>query len=157
MDRELADGPYAVPSLHRRNLRPGRYYEHTKRLLEHFPRSSLLVLLMEDLTSDPAKLYRQLCDHIGVNSTALPENLGATFNRISPVRSKLVRRTTLKLDLPRRLPRDVYLRFDRLNRRVGERYPPLDLETRQVLLDYYAADTDALEEWLGRDLSAWRR
>jgi hypothetical protein len=42
----------------------------------------------------------------------------------------------------------------RLNARPA---PVLDQPTRQRLLDLYREDTLALEDLLGRDLSAWRR
>jgi hypothetical protein len=153
---EMDGGTPAVPPPHHSYLRVGRYHENLQRFLDYFPRSALLVMLMEDLAQDPAGTYRQLCRHIGVEATELPTNLGTAFNATKPVRSKAVRRFMLRSRAFKRLPRDWGLWLDRLNR-VKSGYPPLDPVMRQRLLDYYADDTTALAELLDRDLSAWLR
>jgi hypothetical protein len=39
---------------------------------------------------------------------------------------------------------------------VGQRVPPLKAETRALLLDRFREDTERLEAFLDRDLSAWK-
>ncbi|MDX6286197.1 MAG: hypothetical protein QOG53_1682 [Frankiales bacterium] len=153
VDIELTSGARAVPQPHRPYLRGGKYFEHLQRLLDHYPRSSVLVLLMDDLETDPATTYRQLCAHIGVASDPLPENLGRRYNRTMPVRSRLVRKIMMRSKLDR-LPGYTGLLLDSFNRDKGG-YAPLDASMRQRLLDYYRDDTTALANWLGRDLSSW--
>src|SRR3954452_8217692 len=136
LDREEQGGVEAVPQPHASYLRGGRYYEHLQRLLVHYPRESVLVLLMDDLEDDPASVYRALCNHIGVDAEPLPENLGRRYNRTMPVRSKLVRKTMVRYRLDKRLPRNLGQYIDYFNRDKGA-YPELDDATRQRLLAYY--------------------
>lgn len=154
VELELRDGPKAVEPPHRPYLRGGLYSEHLQRLFAHFPRSAVLVLLMDDLESDPAGTYRQLCDHIGVASDPLPENLGRRYNRTMPVRSTLVRRVMVRYKLDKRLPGGQLL--DYFNRDKSS-YEPLDPAMRQRLLEYYRDDTAALAAMLDRDLSHWQK
>jgi hypothetical protein len=154
VELELTRGPKAIPEPHRPYLRGGRYHEHLQRLLTHYPRDSVLVLLMDDLEDEPAGAYRQLCSHIGVASEPLPDNLGRRYNRTMPVRSKLLRKTMVRLNLEKRLPGSIGQYLDYFNRDKGE-YEPLDPTMRQRLLDYFCDDTTALARWLGRDLSHW--
>jgi hypothetical protein len=154
VDLELTAGPQAIAEPHRPYLRGGLYYEHLQRLTAHYPRSAVLVLLMDDLESDPAGVYRGLCAHIGISSDPLPDNLGRRYNRTMPVRSKLVRKVMVRYRLDKRLPKNIGQYLDYFNRDKGS-YEPLDPGMRQRLLDYYRDDTTALADWLGRDLSHW--
>ena len=156
IDSELAGGVQAVPQPHHPYLRSGRYYEHLQRLLQYYPRSALLVLLMDDLATDPEGTYKQLCEHIGVASDVLPPNLGRTYNRTRPVRSKMIRRLIVRYQLDRRLPGNTGLLLDYFNREKGG-YPELDPAMRRRLLEYYATDTTSLADWMHRDLSHWMR
>jgi hypothetical protein len=154
VELELTRGPKAIPEPHRPYLRGGRYHEHLQRLLAHYPRDSLLVLLMDDLEDEPAGAYRQLCSHIAVASEPLPDNLGRRYNRTMPVRSKLLRKAMVRFNVEKRLPGSIGQYLDYFNRDKGE-YEPLDPTMRQRLLDYFRDDTTALARWLGRDLSHW--
>jgi hypothetical protein len=156
VERELAGGVEAVPQPHAPYLRGGRYHEHIQRFLQHYPRSSLLVLLMDDLKREPVRVYRELCAHIAVDSDPLPENLGRRYNRTMPVRSRTMRKVMVRLNLEKRLPGSLGQYLDYFNRDKGE-YEPLDDDMRGQLLDYYRDDTTALAQWLGRDLSGWMR
>jgi hypothetical protein len=152
IDLEIDRGVDAIPQPHRPYLRGGLYHQQLQRLTDHFDRSAVLVLLNDDLESDPATTYRELCAHIGVASEPLPENLGRRYNRTMPVRSTFVRKVMVRYKLDKRLPGGQLL--DYFNRDKGE-YEPLSERTRARLLDYYRDDTTALATWLGRDLSAW--
>ncbi len=156
LDLEEQGGARAVPLPHAAYLRGGRYHEHIQRLLQHYPRSALLVLLMDDLEGDPATTYRQLCAHLGISSEPLPENLGRRYNRTMPVRSKLVRKVMVRYQLDKRLPKNIGQYLDYFNRNKNP-YPELDQATRRRLLDYYRDDTTALATFLNRDLSPWLR
>lgn len=156
LDLEEKGGVEAVPLPHAAYLRGGRYHEHIQRWLRHYPRSALLVLLMDDLERDPAGVYRQLCAHIGVGSEPLPDNLGRRYNRTMPVRSKFLRKVMVRYRLDKRLPGNAGQYLDYFNRDKGN-YEPLDSATRQRLLDYYRDDTTALADFLDRDLTSWLR
>jgi hypothetical protein len=156
LDIEDTGGIEAVPAPHAAYLRGGRYFEHLQRWLQHYPREALLVLLMDDLQSDPAAVYRQLCAHVGVSSEPLPDNLGRRYNRTMPVRSKTLRRLMVRYRLDKRLPGGLGQYLDYFNR-DKRRYDALDDATRARLLAYYRDDTTNLAAFLDRDLSHWLR
>lgn len=140
-------------------VRSRLYHAHLTRWLAAFPRDQLLILLHDDLARDPATVLLALYRHIGVS----PEEahpLDARHNVGSAPRSARLYRWMQNAGSSRRvlrvLPgsRSVQAAALRLNTRP---LPVLDLSTRQRLLDLYREDTVALEDLLGRDLSAWRR
>ena len=51
---------------HSAYLARGLYAGQLERWLEHFPREQLLVLRAEDMLADPAGIYRQVLDHVGL-------------------------------------------------------------------------------------------
>lgn len=140
---------------HDRYLRVGRYAEHLERFYEHFPRERVLVRLTEDLSERSAETYGEICEFIGVDPMEPPENVGKVYNRTRPVRSATVRKAMVATHSGRWAPR-LTKAIDRWNR--PERgYPPLDAETRAMLLRYFEPYNASLEKLIGRDLSAWNR
>jgi hypothetical protein len=126
----------------------GHYIEQLRNVESLFPRSSLLVLLFDDVLADPAAAFARVCAHIGVSTGVAPPEPTRRVNRYGSFRSVRLRNATRKL--PVRL-RDA---IGRVNRRDLD-YPPMDPDTRARLVEEFRADNDALAEWLGRDLSAW--
>ena len=134
----------------------GRYLPQLERVTAVFPRSSLLVLLFEDLRSDPEGTFAAVCRHIGVDDTFRPPNLGKALNPPHQLRSQRLMLAMVRWHAWRRLPFKLGERLDRWNR-TPVRYPPLDPELRRELVERTAAERAALAAWLGRDLSAWER
>ena len=132
----------------------GTYHPHLVRLGEHYPRSSVLVLLFDDLPADAGKVFESLCKHIGADPSVRPPVVGARINTTHDVR-------WLKL----------WLAMERWRGRPGRRYalarfvdarnsfqfvpPPLDRATATRLAEHFAEPNAALAAFLGRDLSAW--
>lgn len=126
----------------------GRYLLQLERVCRHVPRSSLKVLLFDDLVTDPAGTYGAVCRFLGVRDDVTPPSVGVAANGAATYRSLALRR--LMSPLPRRLKMAV----GQLNRRPTE-YPKMDQSLRRRLVDNFADDNVRLGEWLGRDLSAW--
>lgn len=88
----------------------------------------LLVLLHDDIATDPAGLYREACAHVGASTDVVPPGLGKV--RFSNRREEAT---------------DAEVMRDELS--DGE---------RAVLMGYVRDEIDALEELLDLDLSRWR-
>lgn len=130
----------------------GRYLAQVRRVLEHFQRDRLLVLIFEhDLCAEPARTYAAVCRFLGVDDVVAPENLGSQWNAAKSVRSPRLRRLTRNLPVSLR---PVAKALSRINERPGT-YAPMTPATRQRLLASFEADNRALASWLGRDLSSW--
>jgi hypothetical protein len=128
----------------------GHYAEQLKRVCEHYPRESLLVLLFDDLRDSPVETYRSLFRFLGVNEKFTPPNVGERINRYVTFRSHLIRRAgrrTLPLPLQRQVAR--------LNARTVADYEPMEASVRAHLLDRFAGANSELAKWLDRDLTAW--
>jgi hypothetical protein len=144
-------------------VRARLYHAHLTRWLDAFPRDQLLVHLYEDLREDPAAVVRRTFSHLGLDPD-VPLDVSERSNVGTDPRSlrlhafehrpgRVARHLKLAL---RRVPgrRTVQSVVLRWNERP---VPPVPSASRQRLLDVFRSDTDALEELLGRDLSAWRR
>lgn len=134
-------------------LEVGRYARHLRRVCKHYPRESLLVLLTDDLRSDPAGTFASLCRFIGVDDGFRPGGLGRPTNEAYSLRWPALRRAVWWLRLGRRWP-SLARRVENFNR-VPLDKPAMDATLRAELKAWYAADNADLSKWLGRDLSAW--
>lgn len=139
--------------------RAGFYSAQVQRFLKLFRREQVRFCLYDDLLADPDRFLRDIYEFLGVdgsfvvdtslrpNATGVPKNrlLGRLLNQPNVLRS------SAKLFLPKRLR---YNLSQRINRRLLEK-PSLSEETRQDLLRGYRHDVTALQDLIGRDLSAW--
>ena len=109
----------------------GLYAKNLEPYLDRFG-DRLLVVLNDDIGSDPGGLYRRALEHVGVDPEFAPSDLDRVrFSNSAPS----------------------WLRL-RSRRRGAPR--ALSAEERAALWPYFAADVERLEQILGRDLSAWR-
>jgi len=149
------------PALHPRGMPMGylacsRYMEQVRRVLEHFPREALLVLLMEDLSRDATATFAAVCRHIGADDGVVPGNVDRRYNAAFEFRSMRLWRAMRRYRAWKRLGHPLANRLDQLNRRRIS-YPPMSAEARRQLVDYFGPFNAELAAWLGRDLSAWDR
>lgn len=165
IEREPVDPPSDLPFTAWTDIvvRSGFHAAHLRRWIDAFGRDALLILTKDDLDADPGAVLTAMCEHIGVDPTApldRERRLNEGYAPRSTTVNQLVRRPSPALLglLRRTLPQPVRSRIRATLVRANDRpIPPLAPDTRQRLLDTYRDDTLALEEILGRDLSAWRR
>lgn len=129
-------------------LARGRYLPQLERLGGHYPRSSVHVMLFDDLAEQPAETVAAACRFLGVDDAFTPTELGQAVNASVTFRSLRVRH------LAKELPGPLRRVADRLNTRRFA-YPPLDPGLASELRASLFEDNRALARWLGRDLSAW--
>ena len=90
----------------------------------------LLVLLHDDVTADPGRVYRRALVHIGADLDFAPTDLG-----------------TVLYSNQRQRGSD--------SSKASEGRPQLSEEERQRVFAHFRADVRALEPMIGRDLSSW--
>jgi hypothetical protein len=146
-------------------IEPGLYHKHLRRYLEHFDRSQLHVILLEDFRRDPAQVARALYRHLGADDSFSPPSLRRQLNRPRSFRLRWLRRLKgaafeglvqtgnaalidrlRKLGAARALDRLLY---------KPESNPAPDPADTAYLREIFAEDVAALEKLLERDLSEW--
>jgi hypothetical protein len=136
----------------------GFYHRHLSRYYARFPPERIRVYLHDDLRADPAALVRDLLSFLGVDPGFAPDT-SRVHGRTGLVRNPALRmlwarsrraRDGLAPVVPRRVREGVRRRVLRDMER-----PPIDPETRAQLVRVFRPDVLALEELIGRDLSAW--
>lgn len=159
-------------------LETSNYMLQIDKYLEHFPREQMLLLLLDDLQDNPQSVYQQLLDFLGLKDS---EVLGQDPLQANPRgRNYMVRQCNTRLQQFRSLPGFQSLkrvvpagmrsqvreyvtgqlpdsRLGKwLSRRQTAQVEPLTDQLRQELLARLAEPTARLEQYLGRDLTAWR-
>jgi len=151
----------------------GLYMSQIERFLAHFARERFLFLLLEDLKTRPEWVFAELHRFLGVEMRDLPASAAGAVNRGGdvPIASRRLTRILHSAAavpglgaISRAIPGDIRarlfdtLRAGRLSRilAIGHRVPPMRPDTRRALLERFRGDTDRLEGFLGRDLSAWK-
>jgi len=148
-------------------LDAGRYHRHLSRFAAHFRPEQMCIMLFDDIRERPEWLLRELWRFLGVDdqfrptvldkqvnpsvaprSTALNRALHGTLRSLRVVGLDGVRRAALRSKGLHEIVKKLTLR--------RSSYPPMDSEVRQMLIDEFRDDINALEDMLGRDLSAWK-
>lgn len=158
-------------------LDPCRHHSNLQRWLQHFDRSQLHVLLLDDIKENAEREVAQLYDHIGVDPSFRPDSMrstGRSARRGTSPRGPLIERTRQVLyhvltryayhPLKRaigqytadRVKEKLRLRqvMEYLFRQDG--YPEMDPAIRSRLQNKFEDEIRGLESLLGRDLSHWR-
>lgn len=146
--------------------REGFYLEHLQRYLTLYPRESMLVLLNEDLKSDPIAYIQNIYRFLDVDPTFVPPSVNKYINPMNPevLRSKTLKNISISIEQSYKLKKlglgqisDVINRINTL-RIAADRYPTrhqLDPEMRSRMADLYREHNEKLGDFLGRDLSHW--
>lgn len=132
-------------------LRRSRYLPQLEQVCEHFDRSALQVVLLDDLQDDPTTTYVEVCRFLGIDGDVRPALLGEPVNQFVTFRSERLRRISKRLAKTSSVGRVV----NRLNTVTAGEYPAMRDDTRIELVAHFADDNRRLADWLDRDLSAW--
>tara|TARA_R110000823_G_scaffold27609_18_gene80522 strand:- start:9332 stop:10243 length:912 start_codon:yes stop_codon:yes gene_type:complete len=124
-----------------------------------FPPAQMKILFYDDLRSDPAALWRDVCSFLQIDESHLPQ-FEQRYNTSGEPRSRalqtLLRSHRVKSVARRALPYPWMLalkgRLDTLNLQA---LPPVQGATRIALLDFYRDDISAVAHLTGRNLREW--
>ena len=141
------------------------YFAQLSRWLEHFPLSSLHVVIFEELFRDPSRAIRELYEFLGVSPSFMPDNLHEKINEGRIPRSRLLDRgvqlssTALRaigigsiLDALKKSGVDRWVR--RGNSRSDDAIGADEALVTQLRAQF-AAENAKLSRLLSRDLSIW--
>jgi|SRR6056297_3328652 len=137
----------------------GLYSDALRSYQAVFPPSRLKVLFYDDLRSDPAALWRDVCAFLHIDANPSPR-FAQQYNRSGEPRSRglqnLLRSHRVKRAARRALPHQwalaLKVRLDNLNLQA---LPPMQHDTREELLDFYREDVAAVATLTRRNLQAW--
>jgi hypothetical protein len=160
-EARIADG--WAPLYHYRHT--GYYATQVRRYLDTFPREQVKILLYDDFRRDPAATLREIYTFLGVDpdfetDTAERHNVSgvhrnplarALFLFQRDARTQRVAKALVPRSLRRAIKEGMILPW---HRRSLDK-PPLPDDARRYLIEAYRDDVAALEDLLGRDLSAW--
>jgi hypothetical protein len=133
----------------------GRYLHQLQHVSDVYPRKSLHVTIFEELRDSPAKEFSAVCRFIGVDPSVTPALLGLKVNAYYEARSKTVAHAVRRLSSQGNAGRVLADALGKLNR-LERPYPPMPPDARSHLEQMFAPEIEALEAWLGQDLSCWR-
>ncbi len=159
-------------------LETSNYMLQIEKYLQHFSREQMLFLLLDDLKQTPQQLLQELFDFLKIDNqgSAAPTHLQAnpqghnyvtrqcntSLQRFRSLPGMQLMKQVVPSGLRSRLRESVMhqLPNSRIGKWIAHRQTAkselLTPELRQELLDRLAEPTTQLEQFLGRDLSAWR-
>ena len=129
----------------------GQYMDQINEVLRWFPRSALLVVIAEEMQSNPRQSLSGIFKFLGVNQDFQPGSMERKVNAYVEFRSVRAR------NLAKRLPRILSRPINRLNATTNRKYPPMESEIRTRLETAYEVGNRELAVFLGRTSPIWPR
>ena len=158
--QRLTPGGFPIERLFYREI--AKYTGQIRRYMELFPPDQIKIIIFDDFKADTARLYRETCDFLEVDSTFSPAFDVINANR--KVRSRFLQElleipgpTLRKIGkplTPRRVRHRVMNDLRRLNSFVQPR-ERMNQQIRKTLQQEFAPEVRGLSELLGRDLTHW--
>jgi hypothetical protein len=143
----------------------GQFGTQTERLLSHFPREQVKLILYDDFAASPRQVYDEVIEFLDIphdhrtdfprineNKRARMAWLGYFYRKPPPALRKAVR--SLKQAMGAEGLGGVKKKMVDLNT-VRERRPPLSPELRAELVETFRGEVALLSRLLNRDLSHW--
>lgn len=152
-----------------RFIERGRYGQQLERYLSFFDRDQLLILIHEEVFSDPSQSLTRVCSFLGVDNTFYQDQswIYESVNQSSTIRSTLLHRvigataTWMRNQEGFRLLLDglkkvgIAGRIKQMNKRARN-YPEIPEKLRSELDEYYAPTVQHVEQIIGRRIDSWR-
>lgn len=146
----------------------GKFCAHVERFFELFNRENVHVIIFDEFKRDTARVYRELCGFLGVDTDFEPDwrpgqgiinsnkrirNQSLAKYLKNPERKAI---SYVKAILPQPLRRTLVRRLWSFNIKYEAR-PAMKLELKKRLSMDFAPDVERLSQLLGRDLTHWSR
>lgn len=145
-----------------------RYRQNLSRWIDLFGRDALLVLVAEELASDPAAGYAAVCAHLGISAEAPPDDIHERQHEsVASHLPALQRGLRAGGDAARRLGLGNLVRSVKgapgvrtvlgLNRKdLRKTVAPMRDDTRARLVELFAPDVAFVRELVGRPIPQWK-
>lgn len=130
----------------------------------HIPKENFMIILQDDLISDPLHMMSELCHFLGLRDESQSityekknearEAKYATLSRV--VRKDSIIKTMVKTILPYKAQRATYRLILQKNTKKMQSKPKISEAARLKLISYYSNEIHALEKRIERNLEHWR-
>jgi len=171
----LLDGQYVDYPRANEIINFGKYAKHLRRFESFFPRDQIHIVLLDDVKIDAERELQRIYQFLDVDDQcqttpiqrrpmaavySLPRlRLRAPLDRLARDRATLQTAQIYRTGLLARSARTLNAVLDRgLWARIWPGSPPqLSQELSERILREFLPDIENLEQWLGRDLNAWKQ
>jgi len=137
-------------------LERGKYAEQLSRFYCEFPKQNILVILFDELREKPHLVLAKCASFLKIDANLFPPNLiekiKAKKNQSRLPRSYYVQKISTKMKNSPLLFLSVLI--DKVNLK-STNYPPMSIEIRNDLQDYFEPEIQKLEKLIDQDLSYW--
>jgi len=162
MEADLAGTrPWRLPRGALNYVSLGMYHQRMQAVLEHFPRERVHVLILEELVADVERVFGDVCAFLGIPSLPGAGLSEANADHWVSRRSKrlLYGGNPLVALAGSLLPGGLKDRLKSMRDKVAgsSRRPETPSAVTRRLEEVYGPHNAALEQWLGREIPAWRR
>lgn len=142
----------------------GMFGEQFRRLSNCFPSNQILVVILDDLRTDPRREYLRILEFLGIQNDGRTDFAAHNLHKVhhSPRLARFIKHTPAPITGALRFVKGLtgiqqlgwMDRLKQLNTKPVKRQP-LDPALRQTVYDIFADDIAFLGHQLGRDLSHW--
>ena len=148
-------------------LEQGMYATHLSRWLEHFPRHQIMIVIYDDILSDPVAVARSVFEFLQIDPQHVPAAMHQRSNasyidryRFLNAARKATKQTLQRMGLGSfwQLVSTSPMKavYEKVNKRASDAViPPISGETLTVLRGEFVGEIDRLEKMLGRELTSW--
>lgn len=137
-------------------LKEGFYVDHLRRYYALFPKENILVLLYDELESNPREFLRKIYRFLDVDAGFEAASRDARINMA--VGKKHLARFRSLWYFSRALSRmNAHGLSERVRRLNAVSQPTMASETRRMLLETYREKNEELQALIGQDVSHWNR
>lgn len=136
----------------------GMYFEQVKRYFAVFPSEQILVILLEDLKRDPAKMMKEIFRFLSINENYQPDFSTKHNEAIIPrnaIMNRLLNISFLREFLSSKLKNSPVKKSIKKLFFTSPSEEKKDVETLEKLKTIYKPDIEKLSVLLNRDLSEW--
>lgn len=141
-------------------LTMGRYADHIKRYFDFFPKNQILIQIYKDVVNNNQGAVQEAYDHLGVDSTYVPEEIGNAYNSvIFPKVQKVIDNYGLECivkAVKSTAIGDWIRRRAQSQNRQNKYRKKISPETRKYLNDYFSEQIEEAEKLIDDDLSHWK-
>jgi len=137
-------------------IQEGFYADQLVRYYDNFPKEQILVLLYDDLVATPVEFMGKIYSFIGVDPK-FDAGLGASQIAASSGKNRLAKSKIL-WSISRSLNyMGLVFASEMIRKRNSVAIPPMNPDTRRMLIDIYRDENIKLGQLIGRDLGAWNK
>ena len=140
---------------YKRYIELGLYYEKVKRFLDIFGKENVMIIIFEEFTQNPKKIFQELLDFLEIKSD-IPSIVGTTYNAygepLGDIGTKMVKNKILNNLAKKILSKNTRVKLLRILVNKKGKKPKLKINNRIFLEQFYYQDGISLQKLLEQKL-----